>query len=266
MRTISVIGSGALASIFAKELKHLLSDDYEIRYVFSKTLSHAQALADVVGAKATDRFEDLLENPSDFVVEFAGIGALKAYAKDVLSHNMNLVMASAGALADERFKADLQTTAKTHNVKLYVAGGAIGGLDLMQTFALMGKCETMIESTKAPKSLNCAPYLAGRTLSETDIEKVFEGGVKEAIAGFPKNVNVAVTASAASDNPATTVKLVSTPGVSTNTHTITLKNELMTATIQIASKPDPQNPKSSISTAWSVLALLKNLASPVVYY
>ncbi len=266
MRTISVIGSGALASIFAKELKHLLSDDYEIRYVFSKTLSHAQALADVVGAKATDRFEDLLENPSDFVVEFAGIGAVKAYAKAVLSCPMNLVIASAGALADDAFRVELQTMAKSNNVKLYVAGGAIGGLDLMQTFALMGKCDTTIESTKAPKSLNGAPYLAGRTLSDTAIETVFEGGVKDAIAGFPKNVNVAVTASAASDNPATTVKLVSTPGVSTNTHTITLKNELMTATIQIASKPDPQNPKSSISTAWSVLALLKNLASPVVFY
>ena len=118
MRTISVIGSGALARIFAKELKHLLSDDYEIRYIFSKTLSHAQALADVVGAKATDRFEDILENPSDLVVEFAGIGAVKAYAKAILSCPMNLVIASAGALADDGFKAELQTAAKSNNVKL----------------------------------------------------------------------------------------------------------------------------------------------------
>ena len=266
MKTISLIGSGALATIFATQLTRLLGSEYQIEYVFSQTLSHAQNLANQIGAKATDQFEVLLQKPTDFVVEFAGIGAVKEYAQSILENGSHLVIASVGALADNNLKVKLEECARSHQVKLYVAGGAIGGLDLMQTFALMGNCQTQIESTKAPRSLNGAPYLKGRILSESAPETVFHGGVKEAIEGFPKNVNVAVTASCASENPCTEVKLVSTPGTHTNTHIIRLKNDRMTATVEIASSPDPKNPKSSISTAWSVLALLKNLASPIVFY
>ena len=38
------------------------------------------------------------------------------------------------------------------------------------------------------------------------------------------------------------------------------------AIIEISSKIDPKNPKSSVTAAWSVAALLKNLASPVQYF
>ena len=37
--------------------------------------------------------------------------------------------------------------------------GAIGALDLMQTFALMGDVQIEIGNRKAPKSLEGAPYL-----------------------------------------------------------------------------------------------------------
>ena len=266
MKKVSVIGAGALATIFVTQLDRLLKNEYEISCIYSKTLEHAQTLANKVQAQSTDSFDEFQKVPCDIVVEFAGINAVKLHAKALLEDGKDLIIASAGALADEVFKEELQKAAKGSGSKLYVAGGAIGGLDLMQTFALMGEAEAEICSTKAPRSLNGAPYLQGRLLSETEREIVFEGGVKEAIAGFPKNVNVAVTTSAATENPATQVKLISTPGTSTNTHTITLKNALMTAKIEIASQPDPKNPKSSVSTAWSALALLKNLASPIVYY
>ena len=40
----------------------------------------------------------------------------------------------------------------------------------------------------------------------------------------------------------------------------------MHAELSIASKPDPANPKSSTSAAWSVIALLRNLVSDVVFF
>ena len=63
-----------------------------------------------------------------------------------------------------------------------------------------------------------------------------------------------------------TVRITSDPLSSENIHRIVLKNKLMRAEVTIAGKPDPANPRSSTSTAWSVVALLKNLASPVSFY
>ena len=147
-----------------------------------------------------------------------------------------------------------------------LVNGAIGGFDLMQIFALMGPSKVSIESTKAPRSLNGAPYLNGRELSETEEELVFCGGVQDAISGFPKNVNVAVATALASDNPETEVRIRSVPGRAENSHSITIEGEYMKAEIKVTSTPDPVNPKSSVSAAWSVVALLKNLASPVFFY
>ena len=49
-------------------------------------------------------------------------------------------------------------------------------------------------------------------------------------------------------------------------HAITCQNDCVKAEITITSKPDPVNPKSSIVTAWSVVAMLRNLASPVEFF
>ena len=136
----------------------------------------------------------------------------------------------------------------------------------MRTFALMQGATLEIENIKAPKSLNGAPYLKGQTLPEDHPMTVFEGGVKEAIAGFPKNVNVAVAASLATEASSSHVTIKSDPSTNVNTHHLMLKNALMTADITISSKPDPMNPKSSTSTAWSVIALLQNIASPIRFF
>ena len=51
--------------------------------------------------------------------------------------------------------------------------------------------------------------------------KVFEGSAREAIAGFPANVNVAVALSLAGVGPdRTRVEIWADPGVTRNTHTI----------------------------------------------
>ena len=62
------------------------------------------------------------------------------------------------------------------------------------------------------------------------------------------------------------VQITSDPDSTENIHRISLKNNLMRAELTVAGKPDPANPKSSTSTAWSVVALLKNLASPVQFF
>lgn len=267
MKTVAVIGAGALAHIFCRETQRLLSDDYRIVAVMTRHEEHANELAESLDADACTTLDDLLSSFPDIVVEFAGREAVKEYAQRVLEHGSDLVIASIGALADDAFRKHLEAVAKDSHRKVYLPNGAIGALDLMQTFALMGNAEVVISNTKAPKSLEGAPYLNGETLASDKKEVIFTGSVPDAINGFPKNVNVAVAAALASGTLYdATVQITGDPDSTENIHRIRLKNNLMRAELTVASKPDPANPKSSTSTAWSVVALLKNLASPVQFF
>lgn len=63
---------------------------------------------------------------------------------------------------------------------------------MLQTIHMMGNARGRIENFKAPHSLNGAPYLRGCLLSEAHAELVYDGTAREAIQGFPQNVNVAI--------------------------------------------------------------------------
>lgn len=118
MKTIAVIGAGALARIFCRETQRLLSDDYQIVAVMARHEEHANELADSLDADACTTLEDLLSGFPDIVVEFAGRDAVKEYAQRVLEHGSDLVIASIGALADDVLENSLkalpkQTTARS---------------------------------------------------------------------------------------------------------------------------------------------------------
>jgi len=266
MKKLAVIGCGALGRILCTNVKKLLGDKYEIVGLFDLNREAGVALANDVGSVFVEKIEDLYAMKPDITVEIAGIPAAKAYGEEILKNVSDFIIVSVGSLADEDFKNKLVNAAEESGHRLYIPNGAVGGFDLMQIFSLMGAKSVSIESTKAPRSLNGAPYLEGRELSETEEELVFKGNVKDAIKGFPKNVNVAVATALASDFENTEVRIRSVPNKRENSHAITLEGENMKAEIKITSTPDPVNPKSSVSAAWSVVALLKNLASPMFFY
>ena len=148
-----------------------------------------------------------------------------------------------------------------------MASGAIGGFDVMRTLALEEGAKVTIVNRKAPESLAGAPFLEGKTLSDTEETLVFGGNAHEAIQAFPKNVNVAVAAATAVEGPKKArVEVWSVPGLACNTHVIHVENSLAQANMEFASAPDPKNPRSSVIAAWSVAALLANLASPLQFF
>ena len=266
MRTVSVIGCGALATVFMDNLPRVLVNKVSLKGIYSRTYEDVVAAADKYHASAYRTLEELIEERPDYVVEFAGGEAVRSYAKQILQAGINLICISVGAYADEEFFASLEKTAQASGARLFVPNGAIGGLDALQVYALMGNAQLTIENVKAPKSLEGAPYLGTRALSREAREVVFDGNVKEAIKGFPKNVNVAVAASVATEKMDANVVIISDPATKENSHTIRVKNASMRAELSFYSTPNPANPKSSSSAAWSVLALLKNLTSTVSYF
>lgn len=266
MKLIALIGSGALAHSFANALSKRLPDDYFICGVFSRHPEHAQALGDEIGCRAFERIGDLLAIHPDIVIELASVEAVQSYAEPILRSGSSLVIASEGALIDKELRERLANAARNGRSKLYLPSGAIGGFDVMRTMALMGSTKASIISTKAPELYMDEPFMAGKTLDTAKECVVFEGTAEQAIHNFPNNVNVAVATSVVSNVPDTKVVLKSEPGLRQNKHEFHLENETMKVEFKVSAKPNPHNPKTSLSMTWSIIALLEDLASPIRYF
>ena len=248
-------------------LRSKLSDQYEAAGIFDKMPEYAKAYGEEHGYQVFETLEGLLAEKPDMVVEFASVEAVQEYGPAVLDAGIPLVVASVGAFADEAFLAEMKERAERAGARIYVASGAIGGFDVMRTLALEEGARVTIVNRKAPESLAGAPFLEGKTLSDTEETLVFGGNALEAIQAFPKNVNVAVAAATAVAGPKKArVEVWSVPGLACNTHVIHVENSLAQANMEFASMPDPQNPRSSVVAAWSAAALLANLASPLQFF
>lgn len=267
MKKLAIIGYGALGKILVSAVLKHLKEDYELIGIYDRILEGDHIEIGGTSLLLFDNFEAVLTSDAQIVVEIAGVGAVQSYGDRILKAHKDLVITSVGSLADEGLFAKLKESAKQAGQKIHITSGAIGGFDIMQTLFLMGDAKAEVQSTKSPKSLNGAPYLKGKDLA-TDKEVIaFEGNAKEAIAGFPKNTNVSVAAGLVTGGAEKTqVRLISQPGKEGNTHQVTVENPQAKAVIEISSKIDSKNPKSSVTAAWSVAALLKNLASPVQYF
>ena len=264
---VAIIGYGALGKILTEVILTKLSEQYQIAGIWSRSIEKYKEELNALNVSCYSSLEELLNGSADYVVEIASVQAALSYGEQVLNARKHLILTSVGALADDEFSSRLKAASVHANKKVYVTSGAVGGFDIFRTIALMGNADAQIETWKSPASLVSAPGLQGKTLSDTEEETVFNGTAREAIAGFPKNVNVAVASASASvgvDHMKTII--TSTPGKSTNTHKITVKNDSVTATLKVSSRPDARNPKSSVVTAWSVASLLANLSSPVEFY
>lgn len=266
MKNIAVIGYGALGHILVDAILDKLNEDYRLKGIYDQVLEEKSITAKGETIPLYDNVDALLADDTDIVVEIAGVGAVKEYIVPLLEAGKDVVITSVGALADTTLYDRIESAAKKAGRKVHITSGAIGGFDLMRTFTLMGGVQSEIQSTKAPKSLNGAPYLKEDLPADKKVV-AFEGSATEAIKGFPKNTNVAVaTGLTTSGADATKVRIVSDPESPGNTHRVTVENEKAKAVVEITSKPDPKNPKSSVTAAWSVAALLKNLADPVQYF
>lgn len=263
---LAIIGSGSLGSIIGKAVSRDLSEEYEILGVLSGKIENAIKLADEIGCKAYKTIDEIIDDKPDYIVEAASPDVFKAIGVKILENSINLIPLSIGALADKEFYKQVKETALETNCRVHLPSGAVGGLDVLRASMIMEDVEVSITTEKSPKSLNGAPFLKGRKLSEEKAEEIFSGFAMEAIEHFPENVNVAVaTALATTGVDNARVSINSIPGFESNKHEIKLAGETINVTIIIETKPSKDNPKSSTLAGYSVISLLENLVSPIVF-
>jgi len=265
---VGLLGCGSLGGVIAKEIASgVLSASYTLCGAADMREDAAKRLSAESGCAPCGDVTELLALRPQIVVEAAGGEALRRHACDILRAGADLVALSVGALADDGFRNGVTGLARELGRKVRIVSGAVGGLDLMRAAVLMESCEARVFNRKAPASLNGAPWLGERVLTDSDAGVLFEGSAREAIAGFPRNVNVAVAAALATNGPdGTKVVIRCEPGLEENIHRIELDGPTLRASLEIASKPSASNPKSSVLAAWSVVALLHNLCSPLEFF
>lgn len=267
MRRVAIIGCGALGTTLMRIVHERLADRYAISGVMAAHIGHAQETAARMGCRAYDSVQALIEDRPDVAVELAGGEAVHAHAEHILRAGIPLAIASIGALADDTLRERLASAARAGQSALYVLSGAVGGFDVLRTMAMQDRVEITIDNVKAPLSLNGAPYLFGCALPENGERVVLDASAREAIAGFPKNVNVAVaSALAAGAMDGARVIIRSRPGMTDNLHRVTAHSPLADVDMTFASRPDSENPRSSVITAYSAAALLEQLDSPIRFF
>ncbi|NLJ98720.1 MAG: aspartate dehydrogenase [Tissierellia bacterium] len=264
--TLAIMGSGSLGSIIGEVISTDLLEQYELLGVLSGRVENAVGLANKLNCKAYKDIDEMLLDKPDYVIEAASPSVIKNTAVKILENKTNLIVLSVGAFADEKFYAEVENTARENNCRVHMASGAVGGFDVLRSAMLMEDSSVSITTEKSPSSLKGAPALEDRKLSQDRIEEVFNGSAKEAIKLFPKNINVAVaTALATIGVDDTKVAIRSVPGMKSNKHSIKLVGDTVKVTVEIDAKPSTDNPRSSTLAAWSVIALLKNLVSPITF-
>lgn len=262
---LGIVGCGFLGNIVADAWKKGLLPDYELVGVTSRTRASAEKTAANVGCTVCEDVDALLALEPEYIVEAASVESVRAMAIPVLKRGVNLVILSIGAFADLDFYAQVKAAAVEGGAKVHLASGAIGGFDVLQTVTLMAQAQGLpetagIETHTGAKGFRNTPVWAEHLLTDTKKTTVFTGNAKQAIATFPRRVNVAVATSLATTGPEITgVTMHSVPGWVGDDHCITAEIEGVKAVVDICSS-------TSAIAGWSAVSLLRNLASPVCFY
>lgn len=262
-KKLVLAGCGFLGGIVAEAYQKGLLPDYELVGVTSRTRESAARLSALTDCAVCTDTAALLALKPDIVVETASVEWVRENAEAVLRSGAELAVISIGAFADAALYARVRQAAQESGTRVHLASGAIGGFDVLQTVSLMAQAQGLSETAGIETHTGCKGFIPTPVWDDallTEPRTVFTGSAKEAIATFPRRVNVAVATSLATTGPEITgVTMHSVPGWTGDDHRITAEIDGVKAVVDIESR-------TSAIAGWSLVALLRNLASPVCFY
>lgn len=255
MLTVGVAGLGSVGLRVARALDRGAVPGLRLAAVSSRTGRAGDERMACLSGDVRLVALDALAGRADVIVECLPPERFTALAGPVVRmRGKVLVAASAGALlaADEIGREALR-----NGVRIIVPSGAVAGLDGLRAAMLAGVERVRLVTRKPPASL-------GFRDAPQEPVRVFHGTAREAIARFPRNINVAATISLAGlGADRTEVQIWADPAASANRHELHLWSIAGQMTATTVNAPDPANPKSSAITGYSILAALRRLREPL---
>jgi aspartate dehydrogenase len=259
---VAIAGYGAIGAAVARRLDRGIPG-LTLAAVASRNVERVRAAtADFRTPPPVESLARLAEH-ADIVLECLPAAAFLEVAEPTLRAGRTLVVASVGQLLAQPQLKDL---AIRHGGRIVVPTGALIGLDAVIAAAEGEIRSVKMVTRKPPKGLAGAPHLVANKI---DVEAmtvptlVFSGTAREAVRGFPANVNVAAALSLAGIGAdRTTIEVWADPTLDRNKHTIEVEADSARFSMTIENVPSVENPRTGKITALSVIACLRKLVSP----
>ncbi|MBM3253077.1 MAG: DUF108 domain-containing protein [Candidatus Omnitrophica bacterium] len=258
---IGLIGYGAIGKVISKTIKTRFSDKailYAVSELNNKKIKEVKR-----NFKSNLKILDIntLIKKSDLVVEAANPFIAREVVNKALSLGKDVMVLSSGGVIKDYIK--FAHLAKKNRCRLYLVSGALSGIDALKA-ASFGRIKKITLTSKKPvKALLDAPYIKEKGINLKDIrneETIFEGSVKEAIKGFPKNINVSATVSLATlMKEKIRVRILASPLYKFNTHELLVEGDFGKILSRVESKPSQDNPRTSQIAILSALATLRDI-------
>lgn len=258
MIRLGLYGCGHLNKIVVDCYKKGLLEGYEIVGCYSRTAESRYEMADSLGIKPCDSYDELLDRNIDYIVEATNPQATKDILEKTINSNVNVILLSIGALADEGYYAKIKDLCVKNNTKIHLASGAISGFEVLRTARIMGLTKAGLTNTKGPRALSRSILYKPEMIDSEVV--AFSGSAYEAIQNLPTGINVGVaTALATMGVHDTTILIQSKPGFVGDSQCIVIEcGDEIKAHLDVYSR-------TSDIAGYSVVALLQNLISPIVF-
>jgi aspartate dehydrogenase len=258
---IAVGGFGAIGQAVARRLDQGMPG-LRLTAVSARNRDRAAAIVASFQTPVAVAPLDELASLADVVVECAPAAVFSLVAEPTLRAGKTLMVISVGALLTH---PHLTALAEASGGRIIVPTGALLGLDAVQAAAQGQISLCRMVTRKPPGGLVGAPYLLENGIDVSGLTvptKIFAGTARDAVRGFPANVNVVAALSLAGIGPdRTTIEIWADPALDRNNHTITVESDSANFVMSISNIPSEENPKTGKITALSVIATLKKLAS-----
>ncbi|MEI3610632.1 aspartate dehydrogenase [Pseudogracilibacillus sp. SO10305] len=244
---VGIVGAGAIANyILEKEKDHT----YEVTSILVRDMEKYREISNKYHVTLYTDVQAFIDSGVDIVVEAATVEAVQAYVPQIIEQK-DVVIISIGAFVDDAFTQEVTSIAEKNNRNIFLPSGSIGGLDLVQN----------VLATKNVEHVSLTTRKAAHTLVREPIteEKIaFQGSAREAIAVYPKNINISIALSLAGIGfDRTKVTMIADPHATKNTHTIEVEGAFGKASFTIENNPLPSNPSTSYLAAISVIGTLE---------
>lgn len=263
---VGLVGYGAIGRAIAQYIQTHLSDKAVLYAISEPDTDKIRALKKQPKSNFRVLDIDTLIKKSDLVIEAANPSVARGVIKKALRFKKDVMILSSGGLINEYKKFFAQ--AEKNRCRLFLPSGALSGVDALKA-ASFGKIRRIVLTSRKPvKALLDTPYVVKKRLNLKGIKKgekiLFEGSVREAVKGFPKNINVSATvnlASLAGEN--ILVRIVTSPRYRLNSHELTVEGDFGKISSRIESRPSQDNPKTSQIAVLSALATLRDIVGYV---